>query len=131
MKARNGALSVALILAFATLFPVPAPAETLSWNAVTTFSDGSAIGSAPVTYTAVWSTSASLASPTTLAASTSTTSTTFSIETAGMPRGSTVYFGVKATVNGVASTYSSALPWGVPTVVSTLPPSYPRNLRIQ
>jgi hypothetical protein len=131
LKARSGVLSVALILAFATLSPVPAPAQTLSWDAVTTFIDGSAVGSAPVTYTAVWSTSANLASPATLAASIATTSTTFSIDTAGMPRGGTVYFGVKATVNGVASTYSSALPWSVPAVASTPPPSYPRNLRIQ
>lgn len=132
MKARNIALLVALILALATLSPVHALAETLSWNAVTTYTDGSAIGTTPVTYTAVWSTNSSLASPTPLASSVSTTSTTFSIATAGMPRGTTVYFGVRSTVNGVTSAYSSALPWAVPTVApTTLPPSSPTNLRIQ
>jgi hypothetical protein len=131
VRARNIVLLVALTLAFAALSPVHAVAETLSWDAVTTYSDGSAVGAAPVTYTAVWSPSSSLASPTTLASSVSTTSTTFSIATAGMPRGSTIYFGVRATVNGVTSAYSSALQWAVPAVVPTLSPSSPRNLRIQ
>jgi hypothetical protein len=48
-----------------------------------------------------------------------------------MPRGSTIYFGVRATVNGVASAYSSALPWSVPTITPTLTPSSPSNLRLQ
>lgn len=131
MRARNIVLLVALLLAFATLAPVHALAETLAWNAVTTYTDGSAVGTAPVTYTAVWSTSSSLSSPTTLASSISTTSTTFSIAAAGMPRGTTIYFGVRASMNGVASAYSSSLSWNVPQVTPTLTPSSPTNLRLQ
>jgi hypothetical protein len=131
MKAGNTIGLFVLLLAIATLSPVNAQAETLSWDAVTSYTDGSAISPAPVTYTAIWSTSANLASPTTLAASTSATSTAFSIAAAGMPRGSTVYFGVRATVNGVASAYSSAFSWVVPAVVPSLVPSSPRNLRLQ
>lgn len=127
MKAGKFVLLAAFILGLTALVPVHALAETLSWNAVTTYTDGSSIGSTPVTYTAIWSTSASLTSPSTLASATSSTSTTFSIGTAGMPRGSTIYFGVKATVGGVDSAYSSALAWTVPT----LAPASPGNLRVQ
>ena len=126
MKAKRIILSLAL----ATIIVVCAAgayAETLSWNAVTTYTDGSSIGTATVTYTAVWSTSSSLTSPTTLVSGTSSTSATFSIGTAGMPRGSTIYFGVKATVAGVDSAYSTALSWSVPS----LTPSSPGNLRVQ
>lgn len=125
-------LSLAFALAIAA-FPLLALAETLSWNAVTTYTDGSAITS-PVTYTAVWSTSSSLSSPTTLASSITTTSTTFNITTAAMPRGSTIYFGVRATVGGVNSAYSTPLSWLVPastTPVPALAPSTPGNLRLQ
>ena len=118
-------LSFVFALAIAA-FPLLSHAETLSWNAVTTYSDGSAITS-PVSYSAVWSTSSSLASPTTLASSISSTSTTFNITTAAMPRGSTIYFGVRATVGGVNSAYSTSLSW----LVGTLAPSIPGNLRLQ
>ena len=116
-------LAVALV---ALVLPLLAQAETLSWNAVTTYTDGSTISS-PVTYTAVWSTSSTLASPVTLASSISPTSTTFNVTTAAMPRGSTIYFGVRATVAGVNSAFSTPLSWVVPA----LAPSIPGNLRIQ
>lgn len=125
-------LSFVFALAIAA-FPLLSHAETLSWNAVTTYSDGSAISS-PVSYSAVWSTSSSLASPTTLASSISTTSRTFNITTAAMPRGSTIYFGVRATVGGVNSAYSTPLSWLVPVStppVPSLAPSTPGNLRLQ
>lgn len=117
------------LIAFALIIVVcssVAQAETLSWNAVTTYTDGSAIGTS-VTYTPVWSTSSNLASPTTLASSISGTSTTFNITTAAMPRGSTIYLAVKATVGGVDSAFSSPLSWHVPSVS----PSSPANLRLQ
>ncbi len=118
-------LSLAFALAIAA-FPLFANAETLSWNAVTTYTDNSPI-TAPVTYTAVWSTSSTLATPVTLATSISTTSTTFNVTTAAMPRGSTIYFGVRATVGGVNSAYSTPLSWLVPSIA----PSTPGNLRVQ
>lgn len=126
MKTRSVIMSLVLVPVI-MLYAMGAQAETLSWNAVTTYTDGSSIGTTPVTYTAVWSTSSSLTTPTTLASGTSSLSTTFSIGTAGMPRGSTIYFGVKSTVGGVDSAYSTALSWAVPT----LAPSSPGNLRIQ
>ena len=127
MKAKRTALLFAFVLAFVVVSPFVAQAETLSWSAPTTYTDGSSIGSATITYTAVWSTSSSLASPTTLASLISVTSTTFNITTAGMTRGTTIYFGVRATVAGVNSAYSSALSWLVPT----LAPSAPGGLTIQ
>ena len=127
MKIKNVILPFLLLLSGFLICATPAQAETLSWNAVTTYTDGSAIGSTPVTYTAIWSTSASLTSPTTLVSGTSSLSTTYNITTAAMPRGSTIYFGVKSTVGGVDSAYSSALSWLVPT----LSPSSPSNLRVQ
>ena len=126
MKAKRIILSLALATSI-LVCAAGARAETLSWNAVTTYTDGSSIGSATVTYTAIWSTSSSLTSPTALASGTSSTSATFSIGTAGMPRGSTIYFGVKSTVAGVDSAYSTALSWNVPN----LTPSSPGNLRVQ
>ena len=127
MKAKRTALLFAFVLAFVVVSPLVAQAETLSWSAPTTYTDGSSIGSATITYTAVWSTSSSLTSPTTLASSISGTSTTFNVTTAGMTRGTTIYFGVRATVGGVNSAYSSALSWLVPT----LAPSAPGGLTIQ
>ena len=113
--------------------PVAAHAETLSWNAVTTYADGSGVGSAAVTYTAVWSPSSSLSSPTTLASSISSTSTNFNIDIAGMPRGATIYFAVKSTVVGVDSAYSAPLPWNVPAQPGTPKknPSSPKRFRIK
>jgi len=125
MKAKSIILSLVLIMVL-IICAGAARAETLSWNAVTTYTDGSAIGSTPVTYTAIWSTSASLTSPTTLVSGTSSLSTTYNITTAAMPRGSTIYIGVRSTVGGVNSAYSTALSWLVPT----LSPSSPSNLRV-
>jgi hypothetical protein len=119
-------LSLAFVLC-TVVFSFTAQAETLSWNAVTTYTDGSSIGAVTVTYTAVWSTSSSLGSPTMLASSISGTSTIFNVTTAGMPRGSTIYFAAKATVGGVDSSLSTPLSWRVPSVS----PSSPANLRLQ
>jgi hypothetical protein len=127
MKAKRFTLLFALAMAIVAAGPLAAQAETLSWTAPTTYTDGSLIGTATKTYMAVWSTSSSLTSPTTLVASTSTTSTTFNVTTAAMPRGTTIYFGVRATVGGVNSAYSTALSWLVPT----LSPSAPGGLSIQ
>ncbi len=127
MKGKRTTVLVALVLAILAAGPLAARAETLSWTAPTTYTDGSSIGSATITYTAVWSTSSSLTSPTTLASSISGTSTTFNVTTAGMTRGTTVYFAVRATVGGVNSAYSSPLSWLVPA----LAPSAPGGLSIQ
>ena len=117
-----------LSLVVGGLLPLSSQAETLSWGAVTTYTDGSSLGSASVTYTPVWSMSSSLTSPVVLGTgSISTTSQAFNVSTAAMPRGSTIYLGVRATVGGVNSLYSSPLSWLVPT----LAPAAPTNLRVQ
>jgi hypothetical protein len=62
-----------------------------------------------------------------LGTSTTSTSRAFNVVTEAMPRGSTIYFAVRATVGGVDSAYSAPLSWVVPGVV----PSSPTNLRVQ
>jgi hypothetical protein len=123
-----------IILLFAFLLPlalttVAAQAETLSWNAVTTYTDGSSIGGATVTYQAYWSTSSNLTNLHTLGSSTTSTSRSFNVDSAGIPRNSTVYFTTKATVGGVDSALSSSLSWNVPGGTNPVPSS-PTNLRM-
>jgi hypothetical protein len=107
---------------------VTAQAETLAWNAVTTYTDGSPIGGATVTYTAYWSTSSNLTNLQTLGSGTAT-SRTFNVDTAGMQRNSTVYFTVKSTVGGVDSALATAMSWNVPAGTPPVP-SAPSNLRM-
>jgi hypothetical protein len=120
--------SAAILLAVSAA----ARAETLSWNAVITYTDGSAITS-PVTYTAIWSQTPGLGSPTTLASSISSASTNFSVETAGIPRGTTVYFAIKSKVNGVESAFSAPFAWNVPAQPDSprKHPSSPKRFRIK
>jgi len=120
-------LFASLLAVAATAFT--AQAETLSWNAVTTYTNGSSIGSATVTYQAYWSTSSSLTNLQTLGSSTTSTSRSFNVDSAGMQRGSTVYFVTKATVGGVDSALSSSLSWNVPAGTTNVP-SAPTNLRM-
>ena len=123
-----------IIMLFAFLLAVvatavTAQAETLSWSAVTTYTDGTSIGNATVTYQAYWSTNSNLTNLDTLGSSTTSTSKNFSFDSEGMPRGSVVYFTTKATVGGVDSALSSSLSWNVPPG-TTPAPSPPMNLRV-
>lgn len=113
-------LAIVLLLSTAAI----SRAETLSWNAVTTYADGTSIGSATVTYEAIWSTSQSLSSPQPLTESGLTAP--FNIDTEGMPRGTAIYFSCRATVSGVSSSWATPLSWQVPTKA----PSAPTNLRM-
>jgi hypothetical protein len=122
-----------IILLFAFLLAIAATAvnaqaETLAWNAVTTYTNGTSIGSATVTYTAYWSTSSNLTNLQTLGSGTAT-SRTFNVESAGMTRGSTVYFTTKATVGGVDSALATAMSWNVPAATPPVPAA-PTNLRM-
>ena len=127
---RNTIITMGIVfLMFIAATAVTAQAETLSWNAVTTYTDGSSIGSATVTYQAYWSTSSNLTNLQTLGSSTTSASRSFSVDTEGMPRGSAVYFTTKATVGGVDSALSSSLSWNVPTAVTPVP-SPPANLQL-
>jgi len=108
---------------------VTAQAETLSWNGVTTYTDGTSIGNASVTYQAYWTTNSNLTNLDTLGSSTTSTSKNFSVDNEGIPRGSVVYFTVKATVNGTDSALASSLSWNVPAGTTNVP-SAPQNLRM-
>jgi len=102
-------------------------AETLSWNAVTTYTDGSTIPSATSkTYRAFWSISSSLVTLHEIGSSSSSVSRTFNVDSVGMVRGTSVYFTVRAIVNGVDSANAAPLAWSVPS----LAPSSPTNLRM-
>ena len=115
-----------LVMLFAVSFAASASAETLSWNAVTQYTDGTSIGSATVTYQAYWTPNSNMTGLNTLGSAGSSTSRTFNVDTSGMPRGSIIYFTCKATVSGVDSSLASALSWNVPTKS----PSAPGNLQM-
>ena len=127
---RNTFIAMGLLfLSVIAATAITAQAETLSWNAVTSYTDGSSIGSASVTYQAYWTSNSNLTGLHTLGSSTTQTSRSFNVDSSGMPRGSVVYFTTKATVNGVDSALSASLSWNVPPA-ATLVPSAPDNLRI-
>ena len=127
-RKRHATLIVFLVVAIAST-ALPAAAETLSWNAVTTYTDGTSIGNATVTYQAYWSTSSALTNLKALGTSSTSTSRTFNVDTEAMARGSVIYFTSKATVGGVDSALASALSWNVPPAATKVPVA-PGNLRM-
>jgi len=120
-------LFASLLAVAATAFT--AQAETLSWNAVTTFTNGSPIGGATVTYQAYWTENSNLTNLDPLGSSTTSTSKNFSVDNENMPRGSVIYFTVRATVNGTDSALASPLTWNVPGGTANVPAA-PTNLRM-
>lgn len=108
---------------------IVAQAETLSWNAPTTYTDGSSIGSATVSYQAYWTTSSNLTGLNSLGTSGTSTSRAFNVDSSAMPRGSTIYFTVRATVASVNSPLSPAMSWSVPAATPKTP-SAPNNLQM-
>ena len=105
---------------------IAAQAETLAWNAVTTYTDGTSVGTATVNYQAYWTTNSNMTGLTAIGMSGTGTSRTFNVDTEVMPRGSNIYFTAKATVNGTDSALATALSWNVPTKA----PSAPTNVRM-
>ena len=101
---------------------IPAFAETrtISWTAVTTYTDGTPIEAGKtVSYSAYWTTDPGLGSLHTIGTSLATTSTTFDPGVQGMIRGGTVYFTLKAVLNtGEESSLSPAYAWVVPIVIT-------------
>jgi len=99
---------------------IPAFAETrtISWDPVTTYTDGTPIEAGKtVSYSAYWTTDPGLGSLHTIGTSLAATSTTFDPDVQGMTRGGTVYFTAKAVLNtGEASALSPAYSWVVPVV---------------
>jgi hypothetical protein len=62
-----------------------------------TYTDGTWIGSATVTYQACWTTNSKSGS--------------FNVDTEGMPRGTVIHFTSGATVNGTNATLATPLPF--------------------
>ena len=102
----------------ALALPAFAETRTISWNSVTTYTDGTPIEAGKtVRYSAYWTTNPGLGSLTSIATSITATSTTFDPGVQGMTRGGTVYFTAKAVLNtGEESALSPAHSWVVPIV---------------
>ena len=117
-KVATRLLWVGILAALA--LPAFAETRTISWNPVTTYTDGTPIEAGKtVTYSAYWTTDPglSLGSLHTIGTSLTTTSTTFDPGVQGMTRGGTVYFTAKAVLNtGEESALSPAYSWVVPVV---------------
>jgi hypothetical protein len=115
-----------LLLAAIASAPGDGHAEihTLSWNAVTTYTDAAPIEPAKsVTYDIYWTTDASLSTGSlrTVASSVSQTSTPIDTDALGLPAGQTVYFTAIAVLStGEKSDFASPYSWKVPAG-STLP----------
>jgi hypothetical protein len=122
---------IVVVLAIASVsIALPATGETLSWNAVTTYTDGTLIAPATVTYRAYWTTDSTLATELEqIGDTTASTSKVFDVDAEEMPRGTVIYFTCVCTVGGVNSDLASPLSWTVPTLTSQ-GPSAPINLRL-
>jgi hypothetical protein len=112
-----------------------AETRTVSWDAVTTYTDGTPIESTKtVRYDIFWSSDAGLspASLRTVASSVSQTSATFDPDALGLPRGQTVYFTGDAVLStGEKSALASPYGWTVPVAEvgdATLPA--PENVSV-
>jgi hypothetical protein len=111
-----------LLLALAAIpaFPRHGNAETLtiSWNAVTTYTDGTPIEAGTVvTYNCYWTSDPGLgaASLRTIASAVSRNFATFDPDQENMPHGQTVYFTAEALLGtGEKSTLAAAYSWTVP-----------------
>ena len=118
-------LWVGILAALAT--PAFAETRTISWDPVTTYTDGTPIEAGKtVTYTAYWTTNPGLGSLVTIGSSLPTTYTTFDPTVQGMTRGGTVYFTAKAVLNtGEESALSPAYAWIVPLITPPPPVTPP------
>jgi hypothetical protein len=103
MKMRKLALFLAAFVFSAVVAAQTAPTATLSWNAVTTYTDGTTIpSSAPVTYNIYQGTSAT----TLVKVATGVTALTSSIST-GLSDGNTYFWAVTAVSGGVEGAQSN------------------------
>jgi hypothetical protein len=117
------------LLGMIAFLPARGDAETrtVSWTAVTTYTDGTPIEPAKtVTYDIFWTQDAGLSSASlrTIASSIAQTSATFDPGVLGMPRGQTIYFTGDAVLNtGEKSALASPYSWTVPPVSPPGPPT--------
>ena len=121
-------LTIAILLA-----SIPcafAETRTISWDPVTTYTDGTPIEAGKtVNYTAYWTTDPGLGSLHTIGTSIATNSTAFDPDVQGMIRDGTVYFTAKAVLStGEASGLSPAYAWVV--APATPAPAAPTGGRI-
>jgi len=110
-----------LLTVLLVLSPVKAFAEphTLSWDAVTTYTDLTAI-TVPVTYDAMYSSSSTFVTPYTyLLSNGSATSVTFDPTVLNMTRGSVYYFTALARAGTDISALAPSYAWTVPLAVLT------------
>lgn len=115
-----------------------AETRTISWDPVTTYTNGMPIESGnKVNYTVHWTTDSGLGSLHTIGTSLATNSKTFDPDVLGMTRGVTVYFTARAVLStGEVSALSPAYAWVVPLVtppideVPTPGPAAPTGGRI-
>jgi hypothetical protein len=115
------------LLGMIALLPGRGDAETrtISWTAVTTYTDGTPIETTKtVRYDIFWTQDAGLSSASlrTVASSIAQTSVTFDPDALGMPRGQTIYFTGDAVLNtGERSALASPYSWTVPLAGSLAP----------
>src|SRR5659263_497091 len=84
----------------ALVIPASAETRTISWAAVTTYTDGTPIEAGKtVSYTAYWTADPGIGTLHAIGSSIAATSTTFDPDVQGMTRGGTVYFTVKAALS--------------------------------
>jgi hypothetical protein len=121
-------MTVSILLAF--LPCAFAETRTMSWNPVTSYTDGTPIEAGKtVSYSAYWTTDPGLGSLVTIGTSLTTTIATFDPTVQGMTRGGTVYFTAKSVLNtGEQSALTPAFAWVVPLV--TPPPAVLSSISI-
>jgi len=122
MRAKRLALALLLLVVSS-----PAMGEILAWNPVTTYTDGTPVGTSRVTYRVFWSESVSLTSLTEIGTASSDTTRKFYVAYEGMTRGATIYFTARAIVGGAEGVNAAPLTWTVPR----RNPSAPGNIRKQ
>jgi hypothetical protein len=125
-KASKYLLRVWILAALAT--PAFAETRTISWDPVTTYTDGTSIETGKtVSFSVYWTTDPGLGSLRTIGTGITATSTSFDPDLQGMTRGGTVYFTAKVVLNtGEESAISHAHAWVVPPATpATRAPSPP------
>ena len=109
-------MTIAILLA--SIPSAFADTRTISWDPVTTYTDGTPIEAGKtVSYMAYWTTDPGLGSLHTIGTNLATNSTSFDPDVQGMTRGGTVYLTAKAFLStGEASELSPAYTWVVAPV---------------
>ena len=125
MKKSRAVLLACLASALALPGLSRAETRTITWSAVTTYTDGTPIESnVYITYKMYWTSDAGLSvgSLRPVVSSAATTGT-FDPDLVGMPRGTTVYITGEADLStGEKSSFAPGFPWAVPPpVLSSLP----------